>query len=295
MPTVNTLGLRAVLITVLVLVILWGVYSGIKYFLFPQSTEPSVTATPATETESTATDTDADGLPDVFEPLYNTNVQQSDTDSDGTGDFAEIEQGRDPARPGPNDQSKPLTGGLAGSTTTYTEKYLAQLPEDISREDILVKERIEAFIELNKGPLLPEVAEVSLKTTSAVGKEAVDAYLKSVSATHNPQLSAITNDEIEQALTAQLSLQPQAMQEIIKKLESNVTVLRATPTPQETKALHRQLIAASEALLANTKLLQGIDSDFVGSLIASKKIDELAAVFADIATQVTALEAKYQL
>ena len=55
------------------------------------------------------------------------------------------------------------------------------------------------------------------------------------------------------------------------------------------------MIAATTALQINSEGLLNIDQDFVGGLIAAKKIEELGGVFQEMATSVKELETKYGL
>lgn len=64
-------------------------------------TESKDDATVATiPEEERRIDTDNDGLPDWEEELWSSDPENPDTDGDGTNDGAEIEQGRNPAKPG---------------------------------------------------------------------------------------------------------------------------------------------------------------------------------------------------
>ncbi len=179
--------------------------------------------------------------------------------------------------------------------TTVTEQYLASLPEDIAAGEILSKERLEAFVNLNKGQLLPVLPPEFVSSSPASGKEAIETYLNSISAVHNKELQAVTNADIEAAFKLQTQLQPERLTEVVAQLTKNIDVLRAVRAPAEATPLHTQLLAASQALLDNTKRLQTTSTDFVTGLIGSKNIEELGSIFQDIANQVTALETKYSL
>ena len=188
---VNKASLRAVLITALVLVVLFAIYFGIRSLLNRSTGNEERLVDNTNEVLSnTPQDTDADGLPDYFENLYRTDVTNSDTDGDGVTDFDELELGRDPIIPGPDDESKPPSGDDVAALDTFTQKYLAGLPTDAGREEVLDKERLEAFVELNKGPLLPELAEGTIVTTTGEGAAVIETYLESISTTHNQELAA---------------------------------------------------------------------------------------------------------
>lgn len=295
MNPINALGLKVSALTGVILVLLASLYWGGQEAWRTLKGEPEATPAPVAAIEEGRTDTDGDKLPDQFESIYRTSKDNPDSDGDGTNDFDEIAAGRDPAVAGTADTIAPITGPGVTDRSTYTGQYLSQLPEDAAREQILSQERLEAFVNLNKGQLLPSLAPEAIKTTPASGKEAVEVYLKSISSAHNTALFAITNSDIEAALNAQLRNQPQALADIVSKLEKNVETLSSVTVPAEVGALHQKLLAASQALRDNAKLLTTTTTDFVGGLIASKNIEELGKIFQEIASEVTALEDKYEL
>lgn len=293
MNPVNRLGLKAAGLTLGAVILLYGLYWGAtrlwEHFAQPEQ------QTAGEALEAPAPDQDGDGLPDAFEAIYRGDPAKADTDDDGTNDFDEIAAGRDPAIAGPEDEVKPELGEDVVDTSTYTGRYLASLPKDLSRDQIMEQNRIEAFIALERGPLLPDLAAGTVKTSAAAGKEAIAAYLGQVSAAHNDQLTAVSNETIQAALETYLAGNPQELEQIVAQLETNSGILKNVAAPAEVAGLHTQLIQASEALTANTALLVGMREDFVGGLVASKNIDELGGVFAEIARQVQELEAKYEI
>lgn len=292
MNDLNRLGIRIVIIVFTTVLLVAAIAYGIQWFLNRSDTES------ATESEQVAqarADSDNDGLPDLFENIYHTDPEVIDTDNDGLSDYEELGVGRDPAIPGPNDVSKPPTGENIIEPNTFTGKYLATLPTDAAREEVLSQDRLEAFVELNRGQLLPTLPPESVKTTPATGKDAITAYLDAISSTQNEQIISVSNDDIEAALAAQLQLNKDLMDQVIAKLAANITALQTVPAPTEVVTLHTKLLQASEALHTNVQSLRTIDADFVGGLIASKNIDELGAVFQDIGQQIIALETKYEI
>lgn len=292
-PT-NRLGLKVAGVTAVILVAVLGVYMGGKTLVQrftdgPQVAQISPEPTPA------ALDTDGDELADTFEADYGTDPQNPDTDGDGISDLHEVAQGSNPLVAGTQDTASIPTGEEVPEVGLHTQRYLASLPEDVPREEILNRERLEAYINLNKGELLPVLPVGTVKTTAVAGKEVVEQYLHTISSSHNSSLHVITSDNIQQAFTQQLQLQPAAMNTIVAQLQENLQLLKDAPAPAETASLHEKLIAASEALLSNTKQLQGIDNDFVGGLIASNNVQELGTVFAQITEEIRQLETKYGL
>ncbi|MBI4022508.1 MAG: hypothetical protein HY372_04050 [Candidatus Andersenbacteria bacterium] len=293
MQEVNRLGVRVVGITAVVLAVLFGLYWGARMLLRREG-EVSLPAEPVTLAERQQ-DTDNDGVADLYETAYyNTDPTKPDTDGDGMNDLDEITAGRDPAVAGPKDESRPATGSAVVQQDTFTQRYLAGLPDDIARDQILDQARLEAFIAASRGPLLPELPEGTIKMTAAAGKEAVAAYLDAISAAHNKSLRVITSTDIEAAFRLQVqSSQPQTMRDLVIALTNNVGVLEAAAAPAEVVSLHTKLVAASRALRDNAAALRDIQQDFVGGLIAAKNIEELGGVFQEIAQEVQALEGKY--
>ena len=77
----------------------------------------------------TATDTDGDGLKDWEENLWKTDIANPDTDGDGTPDGREVEEGRDPSVPGPDDAYRSrvtVVEQTASRETPDGEKNLTQ-------------------------------------------------------------------------------------------------------------------------------------------------------------------------
>ena len=296
MNKTNRMGLMAVGVTVIVLLGGYAIYWATSSLLITKSSPTSPTASPVA-TLAPITDKDADGLSDLVENLYKTNPDKADTDSDGTKDGEEVAAGRDPAKAGPSDRLSDVPlGGNVLDTTTYTGRYLASLPADIARDQILDKVRMEAFVEEHKGELLPSMAADTVKTSSATGKEAVKTYLDQISASTNPALKLVTSSSIEAAFRAAYA-DPKntALHDAKVTLEGNFKILQATPAPLEAKDLHTKLLAATQGLMNNVALLENMPKDFVGGLIGAKNIQLLGEVFNDIGVQVKALEEKYDI
>ena len=292
MEDANRLGLRVAGVTALVFTVLAGLYFGGRTLLQRGDTTPS----PLSETQRSR-DRDGDGVADLYETnFYNTDPDKADTDGDGTSDLDEIIAGTDPTRAGPGDEQKPATGSAVTQQDTYTQLYLATLPDDIPRDQILDQARITAFVEQNKGELLPPLAEGRHKTTEAEGAEAIEAYLDSISSVHNPAIRPVTSSDLEAAFRLQVNGQDTGpMDGVVENLTGNVAILEEVAAPAEASQLHRTLLTASVELHKNAVALRNVNQDFIGGLIAARKIEELGAVFNQIASEIQALEIKYGL
>ncbi|MFH1353857.1 MAG: hypothetical protein ABIH36_01090 [bacterium] len=296
MKAINRLGLQVAGITAVVLAVLFGLYWGGRA-LFLKDKEAPEQGAGEEQLAQQQKDSDGDGVADLFETTYyKTDPNNPDTDGDGVSDLDEIVAGRDPLIPGPNDESKPATGSQVTEAKTFTQRYLAGLPDDAAREDILDQAKLRAFVEANRGTLMPTITADMIMTTQEAGKGAVATYLDNISSTHNNSLKEITSADIEAAFRLQVNDQnKQPMSDIVTALTNNVTTLKAVATPAEAVDMHLKLIAASQALRDNADLLSRVDQDFVGALIAAQNIEDLGAVFRELASEVKALEGKYGL
>jgi hypothetical protein len=296
MNRTNIMGLKVVGITAAVFVVLFALYWGGRTLLTSEDEQAGIGMSldqPLSLEEKTR-DSDGDGMADLYETeFYRTDPERADTDGDGMSDRDEIIAARDPLVPGPNDEIKPATGSKITKIDTFTRKYLASLPEDAARSDVLDQVRLEAFIEQNRGDLLPEV---SIKTSAEEGKEAVAAYLDAVSSTHNDDMGAVTSTDIEAAFRLLVNTQDtQPMQRIVDILKNNVAVLEAVAAPAEVADLHTSMVAATKSLQANSELVLFVNQDFVGGLIGAKNIEDLGEVFQKMSEQIKGLEDKYGL
>lgn len=182
------------------------------------------------------------------------------------------------------------------SLTGYTKKYVDSLPTDITKEQVLDQKALEAFVDANRGPLLPELPAGTIQTTSAAGKKAIQTYLDSISPVQNKEIATVTGDMITEALAKQQSNEElQAIVPIRASIEKNLEIFKSVKTPQESLELHTKLIQATQSLLSSIKLLQEMRNDLVGGLIGQKNLADLNGVFTEISNNILALESKYDI
>lgn len=291
MTPINKLGILVALITVVVLLMLFGAWWGVKKYWFDPLSQRAA-ATPQSTGDLEA-DRDGDGLSDLVENLYKTDPDKADTDNDTVSDGEEIRLGRNPllaegVTAGVGDI---LLGSQVKDISTFTGKYLASLPEDTPREEVLSKEKLEAFVNVNKGELLPTLPAGLIKTSKETGQAETRAYLDQVSPAQNAKLHIVSNEEIEKAWrAAYVNNQPEAINEVITKLLANARTLEAVAAPKNLVELHTKLIAASHALVNNAERLRDMNRDFVGGLIGAKNIEDLAPVFQEIEAEIDRLD-----
>lgn len=290
MQSLNRLGLRVAGLTGAALLVVFGLYWGIKvtwHSMHPDvAVRPSVT--PAVAAASAYDDTAA-----RLKDLPVTDQNTVDTDHDGIPDLQEINQGTDPNVAGSAGDNVPALGKNVKDLSTYTNRYLSTLPEDTPHDQIYTKEKLTAYVDVNKGQLLPDLPANTVKTAPGVGKEAVQTYLDAISPDQNKDLQVVSNQDIEQATMQQFQGQTAGLDSIVTKLTKNVQVLQSVAAPQEALTLHTKLVQATQALLNNVKLLKNIQNDFVGTLVGSKNIEDLGPVFQDIGNQIQTFDKQY--
>lgn len=265
MTTINTIGLRIVGITVVIALALFGLWKGIEFGILKykisqvsniNETSPSISPTPYTTSRQ-----DVESLTPEF-----TNELSSLADT----------------------AQQTLVG--------YTKQYIESLPANAPKEQVLDQRNLQSFIDANKGTLLPELSAGTVKTTQSSGKKAIQIYLDAISASHNTTIAPITGDAIIAALNKQQGGEElEALAPIRSALEKNFSLFSSVQAPQEAVPLHTKLLQATQSLITTVKLLQEMRYDTVAGLIGQRNLTDLNAVFSDIASQILALETKYDI
>lgn len=224
-------------------------------------------------------DSDGDGIADSVEGSYGTDPALYDTDGDGSSDGEEVDSGRNPLIAG-DDVLRPLAGSQVKAGSSYTQQYLASLPEDTPQNEIINKEKLDAFVASSQELLVPVVTDEQVRVTEVTNTETVSQYFSTISSKKNADIIPVTAQDVEAAFRLDyVNQDPETMKQVIAGLERNIDIYQQAEVPRDIIELHRQLIALNMALLDNTKLLQGMKDDFVGGLIAARNLNTLGPYF----------------
>lgn len=263
MDSLNRLGIRIVAITFIATLLLYGMWKGIEFGIskYQEPQLQNITQTPNPTISPITTPIPEESLtPELAKEL---------------SAFTETEQQK-----------------IVG----YTKKYIESLPADIPKNEVLDQKNVQGFVDANRGTLLPELSVGTIKTTTTSGKKEIQTYLDSTSASHNKKIVPVTGTEIIDALSKQQGGEDlEALAPIRTSLEQNFSLFSSVLVPKEAITLHTKLLQATQSLITNVKLLQDMRTDIVAGLIGQRNITDLNLVFADIASQIQALETKYKL
>ncbi len=254
------------------------------------------------------TDSDQDGLPDTLESLYGTDPRVADTDGDGYIDGREVANGYDPIIPSPHDKigatprPSPLGSPPAASPLpdlpTSTERFLSEKKLPATKAGILGNnEALRDFVnEENTRVALPRVSPNEIRRDPGVGKEVIRRYLDAISIPQNARLARVDAEDITTAFTALTEKRdPAPLDDVLRKIRQNVTVLKETAVPEEALNLHVLYLTGTIALEENTVKLQHYATDFVGALVAASRISELRTTFEKVGNDIQSLEKKYNI
>lgn len=261
MDSLNRLGIRIIGITAVVLLLIFGAWKGITLGIssYQMSRVSQVSPTPLSNIQA---------LPSTT-PEPSLTPQQAQ-------------------------ELSTLAAKAQQTLVGYTKKYIASLPANSDKNQVLDQKALQEFVEANKGKLLPDLPAGTVKTTTSKGKKAIQKYLDSISPVQNTAIKTVTGDAIIVALEQQQSGEDlEALAPVRSLLEQNFTLFSSVETPKEALDLQIKLLQATQALVTNVKLLQDMRNDIVAGLIGQRNLTDLNAVFTDIATQISALETKY--
>lgn len=301
MQSVNSLGIKVVLITTLLITVVVSTAIGMRYLIQSRQQQEEYVdishffgGTSSQEQDPSLADSDQDGLPDLIENIYRTDLNNPDSDGDGTTDGEEVRQQRDPALAGPNDTINVQPETL--HPDSYTTQYFSTLPEGVLQSDVANQERLTAFVDQSTTPLLPDLATITVITSPEEGSDAVRQYLETISSSHNNEVSAISSTDIEAAFSnTDSQIVTEQLSAIISQLNQNLSIFKNTPVPAEAANLHKKLIASTQTLTESVALMQNMRQDFIGGLIGIRQVEKLATPFQEISAEIVALENKYSL
>ncbi len=179
---------------------------------------------------------------------------------------------------------------------TETKKYVDSLPKDATQDQVLNQNTLNQYVSANQGDLLTPLPSGLLKTSNTSGKAAIKAYLDQISPAQNKKIQNITGDQISTAFqNEQSGTDPQALTPVLASINANFDIFKAILTPKEAAPLQTKLLQATHALVVNIQVMQSFKQDPISGLIGLKNVSDLDAVYADISTQISALEKKYNL
>lgn len=281
-----------------ILIICVAIILSVWVFKFVSEKEKKTTELVKNTLETTVTDTiqirgtknidsDSDGLKDWQETLIGTDIMKNDSDGDGTLDGAEVSQGRDPRKKGPNDKD-PNIGTIAVDISTI-------VPEDSSVTSQMAKDFMAQYLLLKKGNgqvTAEEASKIAQNTltspeytkatgvlysekdirTSKTTAESVGTYNSSLNQIFRKHsLSTKTQNELAILGVAVEKENPKELEKldpIINGYKGIVTDLVNMTVPQDAVSTHLALLNTSSNILANIEAMRQTFTDPVKSFAA---------------------------
>ena len=249
-------------------------------------------------------DSDNDGLKDWEETLWKTDSKNPDTDGDGTLDGQEINLGRDPLKPGPDDLYSKNYSFAADKTNSNSIDQLSAT-EKLSRDflsqylsakalmggnlDESTKENlINSFssnINLNISSRIYNLSDIKISSDNS--KEAIQNY--------GNQLGAIIKKYSEPAPEMELIVFKRAIESDdpaeLKKLDKNINAYDSMTkefvnltVPSGAKEIHLNLVNSFVHIKEIISNLQNFFQDPVGSLMALNQYQDTSKAMSDALT-----------
>ncbi len=201
------------------------------------------------------TDTDADGLFDWEETLWQTDPKNADTDKDGTKDGQEVALSRDPNKAGPNDVWTP---------NNYLEQYVIETKIDPNSLTSRVAQNLLIAVGQNDNPniaaeLLAQI-QAEIKTTQVFKKENLitfdDANKEKVQEYANAFI-AIYQKEISEGELIPENNQ-KAYADVYKKMALSLSTI---PVPNSLAGVHTNYINNLNNMSVFTTIIVQAESD----------------------------------
>lgn len=248
-------------------------------------------------------DSDNDGLKDWEETLWKTDPKNSDTDGDGTPDGQEVNLGRDPLKPGPDDKletpklfsEENFYGGTGGLTKTdvlardFLSQYLSAKALRGGELDESTKENL--INSLNSNVNLSISSRIhtlsDLKISSDNSKEAIRNY--------GNQLGAIIKKYSEPAPEMELIVFKRAIesddQTELKKLDKNINAYDSMTkefvnltVPSSAQEIHLNLVNSFSNIKEIISNLQSFFQDPVEGLAALNQYQDAGKAMSNTLT-----------
>lgn len=244
-------------------------------------------------------DSDADGLRDWEEPLYNTDPQNPDTDNDNYKDGEEISSGYDPTIPAPNDKKSEFAFSPRPVPQTLTENLTEQLffliaekqinPADAqkalfspelmqSQSYAAIGTAFENLVLSHKNLYeLPEISDDIINISNDNSEKAKEEYAKKLKEISNVILEKnLTIDRIieifeEATYTKDFSM-TRKIRDIFKKNYNKLIVL---PVPLDFLQIHKNDLVYLAGMIQILSDVELIEKDPIRGAIAAEKLEVL--------------------
>ncbi len=266
--------------------------------------------------KTNALDSDNDGLKDWEETLWGTDQHKADTDNDGTSDGIEVNEGRDPLIPGPNDvfADKEAVQKLRASTQE-TENLNAtdRFARDLFAKYLLFKQTGASLDEESRDAVLNSALESIVASSSP--KTWNTAQIKTIPANdtvrrqYGTTLGAILQQHTPSDAKNELYLLAQMSESedysnaalLLKMANSYASILQkyaALTVPDDAVTLHVHLLNVISAIETDVRAFSGIEKDPVTSLAHVKpygeNVDRLKAALSALQTYFSEHNIRYE-
>lgn len=226
-------------------------------------------------------DNDNDGLKNWEEELWNTDKNNPDSDGDGTNDGDEVEAGRDPTRPAPDDAllrdasrfTTSVSNNYDTDNLTETDKFAQKFftsyiyrrgssPLTAASQDALVNELSQALPRITANSY--DAGDLSNVITSIGAKENLHEYgneLGNILDTYGKPDVGHELDILTKALDEESSEELTKLDLIIESHQTVIANYLVMPVPEIAVSNHLGFINALSALEASISALRNIFND----------------------------------
>ncbi|MEK7514271.1 MAG: hypothetical protein AAB587_00390 [Patescibacteria group bacterium] len=232
--------------------------------------------------QKTLEDRDGDGLKDWEEALWKTSLDNPDTDGDGTPDGEEVNKGRNPLVPGPND---PMENVAQEANTTEKITATDQLARDLFSLYVAKKKLGESVSEADQNALIKRFfsgsetlqnARVYNTTDIQVAqntdaKTYANAVMEILTKEGNVMSTQDAVDIVQKALETEDENELKKLDVLVIAYQKITGKLLLVPTPPQTVGLHLSLINSFESLSEDIVAIQKIFNDSLQGLFYLKR------------------------